>query len=435
MERNSLLPPELKMMDKMPIGILGLFLIASFTQSFPATAFMSWMSKTLTFTPAQFTLYYTLTFIPWQVKPIYGMLSDYIRRQGYSQKILIIMFQLGAASTYVVTALSIHSILGAFLIKIVDSTFEAGAQTIFGILIAELANGDVYESGILQSYAMTARNIGSLSAYVIGIPVYMSSVSPTTIIGITAVFPFIGAIYCYCYVKSSTNVILLDRNPLLNKEDNSWKTLKDQLIQMGPFMLFLCLSNALPTDTDVWSMYQMEKFGTHTEYMQYTSISSILGRLFGSIIYGKYGASLNKFGAVFIMAAVFSSLSSIPRVFLTFDYFHGSTFCYLSMIDSFVTNFAKQFALLPLIVVATYNSPMVNRGMAYSIYLSVLDLGVIISGTLSAYLLEVIHLTQDPTTKVNNFDNLYIMVILCAASQLLVLKFLVLIKPSNQQLF
>jgi hypothetical protein len=100
--------------------------------------------------------------------------------------------------------------------------------------------------------------------------------------------------------------------------------------------------------------------------------------------------------------------------------------CSFGAIESFVTAFTGEFALLQLLVVATFYCPSDKNlyGLTYALYLSFMDLGGVLSGLLSAFVVSMLGLKQDPVTFEVDWTNLWILVIISASGQLLVLVFL-----------
>ncbi|KAF4322150.1 hypothetical protein BBO99_00001294 [Phytophthora kernoviae] len=100
--------------------------------------------------------------------------------------------------------------------------------------------------------------------------------------------------------------------------------------------------------------------------------------------------------------------------------------CTFSTAESFITSFTSEFALLQLLVVATYYCPSNPdvQGLTYALYLSFMDFGGVVSGVLTSVLVSVLGVVADPVTKDVDWSQLWVVVVISSVGQLLVLTFL-----------
>lgn len=407
---------------KVKAVVVSLYFINAFYQTFPLTAYGKWLFDTLHMSPKTTNLYYTITFLPWQLKPLYGYISDKFALFSTHHKGYLIVCQIITAAMLILTATVVHSITGAFVVKLIDSSAEAFTQTLLGILIAELASGDVVESGHLQSWTSGIKNIASLIALVIGLPVYhQSDFNPTTVIFWTSICPLIGAAIAFI----SFSEPMIRHTELLEPS-----SIRETIL---PVALFLFLANAMPTDSDTWYQYTFSLFKTRTECIQYSSIAGMLGRLIACALYERFIVRMAGFKQTFVIAVVFSFIASLPRLLLSPPLVlpFGIDQCSFAVAESFFSSAAKQFVLLPMLVLATYTSPPKNRGFVYSIFIALLDFGGVVGGFISSWMVTALGISLDPETKLVSWDSLWIFTLITAMLQCSILLFLPLVSRAK----
>src|SRR5215467_2690768 len=58
------------------------------------------LKQTYGWTPVQVTAYLTVLNLPWIIKPVYGIVSDFLPLFGYRRKSYLVLANLGAAAAY-----------------------------------------------------------------------------------------------------------------------------------------------------------------------------------------------------------------------------------------------------------------------------------------------------------------------------------------------
>ncbi|RHY24233.1 hypothetical protein DYB32_008926 [Aphanomyces invadans] len=374
----------------LPWGLLLLYFVQSFLQSFPITAYGDWLFNEIHMSPATTNVYYALTFFPWNLKPVYALVSDNFPIFGYRRKYYIVLCEIGAALSVLATGLFVRSVAGAFVVKMIDSSCEAFTQMMLGVVLVDVASGNHEKSGNVQAWANAAKNTASIVALVVGIPIYANkSISSREIICWSSVIPVMG-ILISLYLLHEPRVSLLPRssahptNPqtctyLVHRKWRGFvaacKRIMSEQRAYVPVMIFFFLSSALPSGGSVWYQYTYSLLNDQKECLQYASLAVC-------------------------------------------------TFC---TIESFVTSFAGEFALLQLLIVATYFCPTTatdGNGLTYALYLSFMDFGGVVSSFVSAIVINALGITEDPTTFVVNWSNLSWLVVIGAVCKLAILAFL-----------
>ncbi|ETV93226.1 hypothetical protein H310_12822 [Aphanomyces invadans] len=426
----------------LPWGLLLLYFVQSFLQSFPITAYGDWLFNEIHMSPATTNVYYALTFFPWNLKPVYALVSDNFPIFGYRRKYYIVLCEIGAALSVLATGLFVRSVAGAFVVKMIDSSCEAFTQMMLGVVLVDVASGNHEKSGNVQAWANAAKNTASIVALVVGIPIYANkSISSREIICWSSVIPVMG-ILISLYLLHEPRVSLLPRssahptNPqtctyLVHRKWRGFvaacKRIMSEQRAYVPVMIFFFLSSALPSGGSVWYQYTYSLLNDQKECLQYASLAGMIGRVLACLMYAKtcHGYSIR---TVFAISTVVSTVASLPQVLLAPPMARlPMSVCTFCTIESFVTSFAGEFALLQLLIVATYFCPTTatgGNGLTYALYLSFMDFGGVVSSFVSAIVINALGITEDPTTFVVNWSNLSWLVVIGAVCKLAILAFL-----------
>ncbi|KAG1693693.1 hypothetical protein DVH05_023095 [Phytophthora capsici] len=433
-----------------PLALLTLYFLHAFCMTFPTTAYGTWLFDVIHMPPATTTLYYSVTFFPWNLKPLYGLLSDSFPLFGYRRKSYIIICEVCAATSLVLTATYVHSIAGAFIVKLVDAVAEAFAQMMLGIFLVNLTTGDATSrsSARVQSFANGTKNAASIMALVLGIPVYLDkSITPQEVIGWSSFFPLTAAVVCLFGLKETPVFEFAGSESEHSNEigdvvaTTSWRNTvlswwlpfkrdvqhKMELIKpVFPPMVFFFLCNALPNDGTVWYQYTFSLLNDEHECLQYMYLAGMIGRFLSCLSYAKWCAN-KSVRSVFLLSTVSSVAAGLPRLLLAPPIVDlPVSVCTFGTAESFITSFTSEFALLQLLVVATYYCPANPevQGLTYALYLSFMDFGGVVSGVLMSFVVSMLGIVPDPITKVVDWRNLWLVVVIASAGQLLVLVFL-----------
>lgn len=441
------------LLSGVPMGLLALYFLHAFFLTFPTTAYGQWLFPIIHMPPATTTIYYSVAFFPWNLKPLYGLISDNFPIAGYHRKPYIVLCEVGAALSLFCTGTFVTSISGAFVVKILDSVFEAFAQIMLGIFLVDIASEDKTSttSAKVQSLANGTKNTASIGALLLGIPVYRNkSISPTAVICWTSVMPLVAAVVCIFGLQETRNVSsatspfalgdsasgrTAGRDSFFASLRESWTSFKedvvrkcDILLPVLPTMLFFFLCSALPGDGTVWYQYTFSLLEDQPECLQYMSLAGMVGRFLSCIMYAKWCSGRNV-RHVFVASTVCSVVAGLPRLLLAppvaVDRLPVSI-CTFSAAESFVTAFTSEFALLQLLVVATFYCPEEKEvhGLTYALYLSFMDFGGVVSGVVTSWVVSLLGIVADPATLLVNWSHLWVLVVVSAVGQLLVLVFL-----------
>ena len=94
----------------LPFGLGALYFLNSCTQSFPLTANQGFLNEELRMAQDTQSLYYAVTFMPWSLKPLYGLLADSVPICGYHFRPWLVLSSAGSAVCYLLMATCVHTV-------------------------------------------------------------------------------------------------------------------------------------------------------------------------------------------------------------------------------------------------------------------------------------------------------------------------------------
>jgi predicted MFS family arabinose efflux permease len=117
-------------------------------------------------TPFQITAYLTLFNLPWIIKPVYGLISDFVPLFGYRRKSYLIIANIAATTGYLWTAVLDQP--STLLFALMTTAYAmAISSTLCGAVLVE--NGQrLHESGTFVNQQWLWFNIAAMAAAVLG---------------------------------------------------------------------------------------------------------------------------------------------------------------------------------------------------------------------------------------------------------------------------
>src|SRR3984957_14072468 len=117
-------------------------------------------------TPFQITAYLTLFNLPWIIKPVYGLISDFVPLFGYRRKSYLILANIAATAGYLWTAILDQP--SSLMLALMTTAYAmAISSTLCGAVLVE--NGQrLRESGTFVNQQWLWFNIAAMAAAVLG---------------------------------------------------------------------------------------------------------------------------------------------------------------------------------------------------------------------------------------------------------------------------
>lgn len=179
----------------LPCSLALLYFLLSCSQSFPLTANTGLLNEELKMPQETQSLFYAVTFMPWSLKPLYGLLADLLPMGGFHFRPWLAITAAGSAACYLLMAYWVTSIGGAFGVALLRAVCNAFSELMLGAALVSYARRDGGGSATtLQAAATCMRYLATFACSLVGLYLYPCGTTPKrladrTVIGLTAAFP------------------------------------------------------------------------------------------------------------------------------------------------------------------------------------------------------------------------------------------------------
>ena len=132
------------------------------------------------------------------MKPIFSYISENYPIYGTHRRAYVFLSMLIVSLMFLILSTLVSTTGGVFAVGFIKSFFHAFSELVLGLTLVDFALGDPSQVRSLQSKATAARIVGSIVAYLGALPLYGcadqdSQYDAKLVIGITAIFPILGA--------------------------------------------------------------------------------------------------------------------------------------------------------------------------------------------------------------------------------------------------
>ncbi|MFY7806692.1 MAG: folate/biopterin family MFS transporter [Limnoraphis robusta] len=397
-------------------GILGL---ARLAVSF-------FLKDDLGMTPAEVSAMLGIIALPWVIKPLFGFISDGLPILGYRRRPYLILSGFLGAIAWIALATVVNSPLAATLVITLSSLSVAISDVIVDSLVVERARQEsLSDVGSLQSLCWGTSALGGLiTAYLSGFLLEIFSVQ--TIFLITASFPLIVC-----------GVAWLITEEKVNGDRSNLETVKQQLSQLRQAvtqktiwlpMAFVFIWQATPTADSAFFYFTTNELGFQPEFLGRVRLVTSIASLLGVFLFQRFFKTV-PFRKIFAWSTIFSSLLGMTTLLLVTHANRalGIDDYWFSLGDSLILTVIGQIAYMPVLVLAARLCPPGVEATLFALLMSVSNLAGLLSYESGALLTHLFGVTE------NQFDNLWLLVILTNISTLLPLPFINWLPHVNAQ--
>ena len=397
-------------------GILGL---ARLAVSF-------FLKDDLGMTPAEVSAMLGIIALPWVIKPVFGFISDGLPILGYRRRPYLILSGFLGAIAWIALATVVHSPLAATLVITLSSLSVAISDVIVDSLVVERARQEsLSDVGSLQSLCWGTSALGGLiTAYLSGFLLEIFSVQ--TIFLITASFPLIVC-----------GVAWLIAEEKVNGDRSNLDTVKQQLSQLRQAvtqktiwlpMAFVFIWQATPTADSAFFYFTTNELGFQPEFLGRVRLVTSIASLLGVFLFQRFFKTV-PFRKIFAWSTILSSLLGMTTLLLVTHANRalGIDDYWFSLGDSLILTVIGQIAYMPVLVLAARLCPPGVEATLFALLMSVSNLAGLLSYESGALLTHLFGVTE------NQFDNLWLLVILTNISTLLPLPFINWLPHVNAQ--
>jgi MFS family permease len=337
---------------------------------------LSYFLKVQGWTPVEVTAYFAVLNFPWVIKPVFGLVSDFVPLFGYRRKSYLILSNLGAAGAYAwIARLTEPSEFATLLV--LTSYAMATSSTLCGALLAE--NGRSFREGsALVGQQWLWFNIAVMASAFSG-GFLVQYLSPTRAVQVAAA---IAAIAPIAVVMSS--LVLLDEPKTKIDHVELRRTFASiveavQSRRLWGIALFLFLYAFAPGFGTPLYYYMTDTLKFSQEYIGVLGSISSAGWIAGGLLYRFLLQRMNSKSLLYL-SIVLGTVAAASFLLLTDE------------LSAAVINFANGVAAMIVTIaslsLAAHYCPRRAEGFAFAGLMSVMNLADIFSTNAGAFLYE-----------------------------------------------
>jgi MFS family permease len=327
-------------------------------------------------TPVHVTAFITIFNLPWIIKPVYGLISDFVPLFGYRRKSYLLIANVIAAIAYL--AVSQITQPGHIAVALLVTAFGmAISSTLCGAVLVEHGQR-LHESGTFVNQQWLWFNIAAIAASILG-GALVQRLSPTTAlhvaVAIVAVAPLAviaGTLFLIPEKKSPAN---------LQELKNTMRSLVESFRRRELWLvaLFLFLYYFSPGFSTPLYYHMTDNLRFSQAYIGVLGSISSAGWVVGALLY----------------ARLFDGLSSKNLLNLSIALGTTSTLSFLMLssepsaaILNFCAGFSAMLATVATLTLAADFCPPRSEGFSFAVLMSVTNLSGSASDNVGSYLYE-----------------------------------------------
>jgi len=336
-------------------------------------------------TPVQVTAFITIFNLPWIIKPVYGLISDFVPLFGYRRKSYLIIANVAAIGGYFwITRLTAPSDLAIALM--LTAYAMAISSTLCGGVLVE--NGQrLNESGTFVNQQWLWFNIAAMAAAVIGGEL-VQQLAPTSALhiaaAIVAVAPFaviIGTVLLIPEQKTSINV--QGMKDTLHGLVSTFR--RRELWVVAAFIFLYYFSPGLSTPL-YYHMTDALKFSQ--AYIGVLGSISSAGWVVGALLYRRF------FGDLVLRRLLYLSIALGTVTTAAFLLLSNET---AAAVIYFCSGFSAMLATVATVTLAADFCPPRAEGFSFAVLMSIINLANTLADNVGSFLYShLFHNTLPP---------------------------------------
>ncbi|MBW4631632.1 MAG: folate/biopterin family MFS transporter [Iphinoe sp. HA4291-MV1] len=402
-------------------GILGL---ARLAVSF-------FLKDELLLSPAQVSALFGIVVLPWTIKPLFGFLSDGLPIFGYRRRPYLVLSGILGAISWVSLATIVHTPIAATIAIAFTSLSVAVSDVIVDSLVVERVRAESQaQAGSLQSLCWGTSAVGGLiTAYFSGM--LLEHFTTRTIFWITASFPLLVSAVAWLIAESpvSKDAREDDHSNLLSIR-HQLQQLRVAVTQKAIWLpaAFLCFWQATPTAESAFFFFTTNELHFEPEFLGRVRLVTSTASVVGVWIFQRFLKTV-PFRVIFAWSAVLSAVLGMTMLLLVTHTNRtlGIDDRWFSLSDSLILTVMGQIAYMPVLVLSARLCPKGVEATLFALLMSATNLAGLLSHELGAGLTYLLGITE------NNFNALWLLVIITNLSTLLPLPFINWLPPSDSQ--
>jgi MFS family permease len=327
-------------------------------------------------TPVQISAYLAVFNLPWIIKPVYGLISDFLPLFGYRRKSYLLAVN-AAAIGALLWATQIVQPSELVFVLLLTAYAMAISSTLCGAILVE--NGQKFgASGAFVNQEWLWYNAASMVALVVGGQL-VQWLAPTTalhtaaaMVGLAPLAVILGTLFLHTERKSAIN---------LHELKNTFRSLlaafkTRELWVVGSFLFLYYFSPGFSTPL-YYHMTDSLKFSQ--SYIGILGAISSAGWVAGALLYGRFFGSLTTKHLLNLSIAL-GTISSASYLLLSDEI--------SAAILYFCSGFATMVAMVATLTLAADFCPPRSEGFSFAILMSITNLATSFADIVGSFLYE-----------------------------------------------
>ena len=377
------------------------------------------LKDTFNVSPSMLTNILSLAKIPWIIKPLFGLITDFLPIFGYRRKFYILICGILISVSLINLSFFTTTLLQAKLNLLLYNSSVSFISILGQTIIVELIQEDPKNSSLVTIDYLTASIGYLISSFLQGLLVEKFSIK--------FVFQFSAILPIFLI---TSGLLLIEKKINLNdeKKNNNNSNLLKELIQyllqkkiiITLIYFMVLLSTPIYYDTLFYYYNNQLKFSPND--IGKINFYGTLLNIFLITIYNKY--NWNKYTKIFLLTIkILSMLVCQMHYFVVNNNYLNYNISPYSII--FLSDSIKvpliQMQNLPLSEITAELSPKNLEGTVHSLFVSVMNLSNMIGSLLGSWLNNYYNISQ------NNFDNLGKLIKFCNYTILIPIIYIILL--------
>jgi MFS family permease len=324
--------------------------------------------------PVQITAFVTLFNVPWIIKPVYGLISDFVPLFGYRRKSYLVLANVAAIGAFLwVTQINAPSDL--FVALMVTAYAMAISSTLCGAVLVE--NGQrLHQSGAFVNQQWLWFNIAAMAAAILGgqlvqhLPPGTALHAAALVIAVAPLAVIAGTLFLIPEQKAAVNIAGMRKT--LNGLLASFRRRELWLIAFFLFLYYFSPGLSTPL---YFTMTDNLKFSQ--AYIGILGSISSAGWVVGALLYHSLFGRLTLKHLLNVSIAL-GTVTTAAFVFLSGGWF--------AAIIYFCAGFAGALATVATLTLAADYCPPRAEGFAFAVLMSIINLATALADNVGSFL-------------------------------------------------
>ena len=399
------------------LPLLSFYFLLGFCFQFPSVSMRYWLMKDVKVSPAQMGAIFGVTSIPWCMKPIYGFISDSYPILGLRRRPYMVLMSFLTCFSWIILPFVPHEEFFITFVMTMSSFGLCFTDVMADSLLVEVARNENDENkGIVQSWAWIMRFSGGLLASGAGALAY-DSMGSVKVFLFNSMVPLVIAFVSMLIPDKNLNTTIAWRDTT----KRLWTAVRKPVIYKPALFIFLiCVTPGYGMAMTFF--YEHELKFTPDEF----GILDIMGyivSIIGTLIYKRWLRNVS-FPKIFGWALLISFLleNTLLMLVLHVNRTIGIPDFIFALIERIVITLVGQFISMPMVVLGARVCPVGVEATLYALLMSITNFGGVISSEWGSLLTNMFGVTA------TNFNNLWKLLLLCNAFDIIPLMSLRLIR-------